>query len=665
MSQHRGASTIAAALLVVASSAPALSAAPAPEPRRPERRLQPVRPTPQRTVALRALSSCAETSSYLVEVAVETVLSARYSRWYILPWAGGAEGDGAGDRPADFSTTNNQEPGVDELDIVKTDGTHLYAVEGAELHALRSWPAEATRELSTVATPDFAHGLFLRSDRVLVASQIWSAEAELLRADGLTRFELLDVSDASDPRSLRTIDVQGWLVDARLLGSNLYAVVRSQVTLPDEMWELVWRDDLGLPELAWDADEAELERVLAIARSILSPLVAEMMGRSEVADLLPRMRDRAAGEPEGPVTALLGCEELYRPATAASLAVLSVMHFDLENDGPVSAVGLLADGWTIYSSADALYAAQSNSWWWWGWAPPAMVTTIHKFELAPEGEAPVRYAASGEVAGWILDQFAMSEHEGHLRVATTEFDWWWDTTDSEAPASTVTVLADDGRGSLEQVGRVDGLGPGERIFAVRFIGDTGYVVTFRQVDPLFTLDLADPAHPAVVGELEVTGFSSYLHPVGEDWLLAVGMEADDEGRVLGLAVSLFDVSDLARPRLAHRHLIAGDEGSWFWSEALADHHAFTFHRGVLSIPAYVSSAEGTFSGLIVLAVDPADGIRELGRIDHSDLGAGDPEPWMRRSVVIEDRLYSLSSAGVKVNDLRRPEIEYARVAFGE
>lgn len=659
MRQHTGALTIAAALLMVASSAPS------PEPRRPERRLQPVRPTPQGTVALRALSSCAETSSYLVEVAVDTVLSARYSRWYMLPWAGGAEGDGADDGPADFSTTNNQEPGVDEIDIIKTDGTHLYAVEGAELHAIESWPAEATREVATVATPDFAHGLFLRSDRVLVASQVWSAEADLLRADGLTRFELLDVSDASDPSSLRTIDVQGWLVDARLLGSDLYAVVRSQVELPDEVWELAWRDDLGLPELAWDADEAERERVLALARSILSPLVAEIMGRTEAADLLPRMRDRAAGEPEGPVTALLGCEELYRPATAASLAVLSVMHFNLENDGPVSAVGLLADGWTVYSSADALYAAQSNSWWWWGWAPPAMATTIHKFELAPEGAKPVRYAASGEVSGWILDQFAMSEHGGHLRVATTELDWWWDSTDDEAPASSVTVLADDGRGSLAQVGRVDGLGPGERIFAVRFIGDSGYVVTFRQVDPLFTLDLADPAHPAVVGELEVTGFSSYLHPIGEDWLLAVGMEADDEGRVLGLAVSLFDVSDPAHPRLAHRHLIEGDEGAWSWSEALADHHAFTYHRGVLAIPAYIGGAEESFSGLIVLAADPEGGIRELGRIDHDDLGPAGATAWMRRSVVIEDWIYSLSTAGLKVNDLYRPEVEVARVVFGE
>ena len=171
--------------------------------------------------------------------------------------------------------------------------------------------------------------------------------------------------------------------------------------------------------------------------------------------------------------------------------------------------------------------------------------------------------------------------------------------------------------------------------------------------------------PGVVGELEVTGFSSYLHPIGEDWLLAVGQEADEEGRVLGLAVSVFDVADLANPRLAHRYLIEGDDDTWSWSEALSDHHAFTYHRGVLSIPAYLSGAEGSFSGLLVLAVDPEEGIWEIGRIDHQDFGGADRHAWMRRSVFIEDAIYSLSSAGVKVNSLYNPEVELARVPFGE
>jgi uncharacterized secreted protein with C-terminal beta-propeller domain len=182
-----------------------------------------------------------------------------------------------------------------------------------------------------------------------------------------------------------------------------------------------------------------------------------------------------------------------------------------------------------------------------------MTTVLHKFELDPSLPEPVRYAASGQVKGWILDQFSMSEYDDFkgwildqfsmseyddfLRVASTEFDWWWGATPDVEPASSVTILADNGRGALREAGHVGGLGPGERIFAVRFMGPRGYVVTFEQIDPLFTLDLSDPTDPTVVGELEVTGFSSYLHPIGDDWLLAVGQEADEEGRVLGLGCS--------------------------------------------------------------------------------------------------------------------------------
>jgi len=635
-------------------------------PRIPDRRVRPI-PAADQSMALQALNDCAQAHTYLVEVAVERALGYRYNRWYIVPWAGGEGDRGAADVPSDYTTTNNQESGIDELDIVKTNGTHLYVTEGDTFHILQSWPAESTTELATVATGDAAQGLFLRGNRVLVASQSWNGDDGFLHDSGGTRLELYDVTHPSDPRVLRTIDIGGWLVDARLIDGDLYAVVRSQIELPAELWNLAQRDDLGLPDLPWDASDAERERILAEARAILAPHVVELMARIPIEDLLPQMRDRTPDDPAAPIRPLLECSSLYRPAKTSNWSVLSVIHLDIDETGQLSAVGLLADGWTVYASAASLYVAQTSDWWWWGWGwtPPEMTTAIHFFELDPSLPAPIRYAASGEVDGWLLDQFALAEYDGHLRVATTEFDWWWGTTNDEEPASSVTVLADDGWGNLRKVGHVGGLGPGEQIFAVRFMGTKGYVVTFKQVDPLYTLDLSDPTRPKVVGELKVTGFSSYLHPIGDDWLLTVGMEADEEGRVIGLAVSIFDVRDPANPTLAHRYLVESGDDTWSWSEALNDHHAFTYHRGVLSIPAYISGAEGRFSGLLVLAVDPEEGIHELGRVDHQDLGGGNYDPWMRRSVYIEDALYSLSSAGVKVNNLYNPDVELARVVFGE
>jgi uncharacterized secreted protein with C-terminal beta-propeller domain len=627
----------------------------------------PVKPVPQSTIALQALSSCDDVRSYLIEVAVERVLEYRYNWRFMLPWFGAEDGREAVDVPSDYTTTNTQEQGVDEIDIVKTNGTHLYAAEGGHLHVLRSWPAASTSELATVETPDDSSGLFLQDDRVLVASHVWSEEADFAFDSGGVRLELLDISEPSSPEVIRTIDIEGWLVDARLIDGDLYAVIRSYVELPAELWDLAWREDIGLPDLPWDASDAERQRVLAEARTILRPYVVEIVDRYPIDEMLPRYGDSGANNPLESIRPLVDCGSLWRPAQTSDWAILSVLHLDLDQDGPVTAAGLIADGWTVYASQANLYVAQtSDSWlWWWGWAPAKMATVIHKFRLDPTSPDPVQYVASGEVDGWILDQFSMSEYDDHLRVAATEFDWWWGATPDAEPASSVSVLADDGSGNLHEVGHVGGLGPGERIFAVRFIRSKGYVVTFEQIDPLYTLDLSEPTQPKVVGELDVTGFSSYLHPIGEDWLLAVGQEADEEGRVLGLAVSVFDVADLANPRLAHRYLIEGDDDTWSWSEALSDHHAFTYHRGVLSIPAYLSGAEGSFSGLLVLAVDPEEGIWEIGRIDHQDFGGADRHAWMRRSVFIEDAIYSLSSAGVKVNSLYNPEVELARVPFGE
>jgi uncharacterized secreted protein with C-terminal beta-propeller domain len=639
-----------------------------PSPRTPTRRVRTAKPVIH-SDSLQTLKNCDEVYSYLIDVAVEQVLDYHYNylRWGPV-WSGGGGTPSVPEEPSDFTTTNTQGQGVDELDIVKTNGTHLYATEGSRLHILRSWPAESTSELAEVATGGYSSGLFLHGDRVLTVSQRWSGNPDFLLQQSVTRLELIDVSDPLSPVVLRTINVEGRLVDARLVEGDLYVVVRSDINFPRELWDLAWREDIGLPNLTRDAADDERERILAEARAIVKPFVYEVMVGFPLDDMLPLLRDKT---PFGPYTAprqLLDCGSIFRPAQVSDRSILSVLHLDLDEGGPVTATGLIADGRTVYASKSNLYVAQTSGKrsWWGDWTPEKMTTVIHRFGLEPSSTEPVRYVASGKVDGWLLDQFSMSEFEGHLRVATSDFDRWWGTIPAEEQSSSVTILRDDGWGKLREVGHVGGLGPGERIFAVRFMGTKGYVVTFEQIDPLYTLDLTDPTEPKVIGELKVTGFSSYLHPIGDDWLLAVGQEADEEGRIIGMAVSIFDVRDLAEPKLVHRYLIEDEDDTWSGSEALDDHHAFTFHRGVLSIPVYIGGHErGWFVGLLVLAVDPEDGIWELGRIDHQDLGKSDEHVWMRRSVYIEDAIYSLSSAGVKVNSLHNPEVELAKVPFQE
>jgi len=305
----------------------------------------------------------------------------------------------------------------------------------------------------------------------------------------------------------------------------------------------------------------------------------------------------------------------------------------------------------------------------------------------------------------------MDEHEGNLRVATTDWNsWGWGEgdvatgtdggtaeagsgstdpapppteTEPTEPGSNVFVLAQQGA-DLVTVGEVRGIAPGEQIYAARFMGDTGYVVTFRQTDPLFVLDLSEASSPTVVGELHVNGYSSYLHPMEDGYLLAVGMDGEADGTINGFAVSLFDVRDPTAPARVDQLTVSSD--NWSWSESLWDHHAFTFHDGVLSVPIYTydyddaTGAWDGFSGMLVAGVDTA-GVTELGRVDHADLVGDseclwDAEEWgydpcadsywyanMRRSVVIDGNLYSISDYGVKVTDQDDPATEVARVLF--
>ncbi len=651
-------------------------------------------PINDRSAALSRFGDCADVKSYVSDAWLETIVQARYGGYgrYAAEDAASDAGSldaGAGDGPSDYSETNNQEAGVDEPDIVKTDGNYVYVVQQArpELTVVKSWPIDDAEVVGTLPLEGWPMSMFLHEDRAVVFSYIYSDYDERGQSDSpyrdgfATRLTLVDLSDRTAPVVERTVDVEGWMASARLIEDDLYVVFDSQAWVPTEVWELTWDEDLDLPEMDWDAPDEVQEAARIEARSILAPLVDDIVQATPTSELLPRQHVQVE---RGPLEAeeLVACADIYHPETVSSPGVLSVAHLDLADEAPeLTATGVMAAGWTVYASKRSLYVAQTSRWWWWGWGDLDLDTHIHRFELA--GDAS-RYAASGSVPGWLWSQFAMSEHDGHLRVATTDIDWWWGLREEEEEGANNVFVLDQ---SLRQVGAVTGFAPGEQIYAARFLGDEGYVVTFRQIDPLFTFDLSVPSAPRLMGELEMPGFSSYLHPVGDDHLLGVGMDGDEEGNIRGLSVNLFDVSDLTAPaRVAQRVLTSDD---WSWSAALWDHHAFTYHRDVLSLPVYTwdwdeSTGFGTgFSGMWSLAVGEST-LTELGKVGHADLvddseclyrwyDEGDERTracpddlWyasMRRSVVIEDNLLSISDYGIKITDLEDPSTEHARVLF--
>ncbi|MDH3189028.1 MAG: beta-propeller domain-containing protein, partial [Acidimicrobiia bacterium] len=297
-------------------------------------------------------------------------------------------------------------------------------------------------------------------------------------------------------------------------------------------------------------------------------------------------------------------------------------------------------------------------WDVWQWAregipeqqPESVTTDIHKFDISDP--AVTSYLATGTVDGYLLNQFAMDEHDGLLRVAsTTSPSWWGSGFESE---SLVSVLEDSGDGSLVEIGSVDGLGETEQIYSVRFMGDMAYVVTFRQTDPLYTIDLSDPAHPRVAGELKILGYSAYLHPVGDGLILGVGQDATDTGRVQGTQLSLFDVSDPSSPVRVDQVTLS--EGSS--SQAEYDHHAFLYWEpaGLAVVPIqqwnWDDEKEEVFFGAVGFSVE-GDELTEVRRFSHP---GGDSNEWdyraqITRSIVIGERLYTISAKGILASDL--------------
>ena len=348
---------------------------------------------------------------------------------------------------------------------------------------------------------------------------------------------------------------------------------------------------------------------------------------------------------------VVGCDDVRRPRAFSGLDLLSVLTIDLDRGlFSVDRDAILAGAQTVYASPDSLYVASrsySAAVEAGRGVPDGVRTQIHRYDA--RGSDVTTYRATGEVPGFVLGQYALSEYEDRLRVATTsEPAWLPDGRQLGESESRVMVLAEEA-GRLRAVGEVGGLGRGERIYAVRFLGPRGYVVTFRQTDPLYTLDLADPTAPRVRGELKLLGYSAYLHPVSEDRLLGVGQDATEQGRTTGAQLSLFDVADPARPRrVAQLGLGTGSTAA-----AELDPHAFLFwaptRLAVLPVQQVAGDGGPGFTGAAGVRVD-RDALTAVGRLAHP-ARAGHGVPPVGRAVVVGTRLHTLSHDGLQTANL--------------
>ncbi len=589
----------------------------------------------------------------------------------------------------DYSGTNVQEAGVDEPDMVKTDGRTMYLVNRGMLQVI-DVSGDQPEQVASVPIGDAWNAqLMLHDDQLLVTTDSGSIIPFASERDAAatgdadhaadsddvampyggygTTLTSIDVSDPAEPVVQERLTLDGSIVNSRMVDGVVRVVVRTQAGI----------------NLPWAYPQTGGLRGNRVALAANRELIED----SEVEDWLPYfVHETADGDVDEGL--LLACDRVAHPEEFSGLGLLSVLTVDLDSgslEPGRDGVGILASGDTVYASTDHLYVATTR-WIDWERISPSqhdsrlseISTEIHAFDITNPRAAD--YLGSGEVPGTLLSQWAMSEHDGHLRVASTIGDPWGGR--GRSPSESLVTVLEVGDGHLAEVGQVAGLGLTETIFAVRFMGDVGYVVTFRQTDPLYTLDLRDPTDPQVTGELKIMGYSAYLHPMGDELLLGVGQDADEMGRTKGMQLSLFDVSDPAAPAVLDQVDLTDS-----YSEVEHDHHAFLHWpaTGLTAVPFqrwFDWSRErpqdlGPTSGVLTFTVARDVGITETGMLSHlgpylRDLGLEDAyarddgedpyeyedriwhyryETQIRRSMVIGDRLLTVSDVGVAVNDL--------------
>jgi len=500
----------------------------------------------------------------------------------------------------DYSKTNIQVEGVDEADIVKTDGEYVYVISGQKVVIVRAYPAEEATVLSKIVVNGTLQQLFINRERLVVFYEngSWN-QAE-------TIIDIYDISDRTNPMFNSEVAVDGQYFSSRMIGDYVYVIVRKAA--------LFVEDEVTLPQI-YSGGEWKAIPANEIYYSVIT-------------------------------------DYGYIFTTIASVNIFEGQNTPTDKT--------ILSGWAtnIYVSLENAFLAIGNE----------DATFLHRIHVE-NGEISV--AANGKVSGYVINQFSMDEHEGYFRIATTSQM----TSLPEEPApilhlqNNVYILNME----LEIVGRLENVAPGEKIHSARFMGGICYLVTFRKVDPFFVIDLSDPYAPKILGELEITGYSDYLHLYDENHVIGVGKEtvAAEEGDFSwyqGVKISFFDVTNMSEPKELAKYEI-GDRGTD--SPVLSDHKAFLFNKekNLLVIPVSVAKidesqypneippyayGEIVWQGAYVFTISLTNDEKLVlrGTITHVENGnVHDSSHHIIRALYIGEVLYTISNSKIKMNSL--------------
>lgn len=589
-----------------------------------------------------------------------------------------AAADGISSSPTDFSTTNIQVEGVDEADLLKTDGNYIYTISDNILYIVKAYPGEDAEVVSSVKFDSNPSSLFILGDKLAVFGNDYNyydyiKDKKIGTVSGMSFFKIYDISDRTKPKLEKDYKFEGNYFRGRMKGDYVYFITTTYpqnrkinpmpIILEDNTLRTIPIDNIYYYDI--DYDYPMFVNVNVIDMGDVSQKV-----------------NSASIVVEGSQEMYMSNDNIYVTYTKylneydiQKQIVMDLFDANITDDERALIAKIQSTDNDILSK----YEKEQKIWQVYE-RHMAMLSNDQQQQLQDDAEAilkkrletlktfeytiinkisfdgpKVRPAENGKVYGHINNQFSMDERDNVLRIATTISPRWsrFEQTSTQSSNSVYTLDKD-----LKQLDEIEDLAKGEQIYSTRFIGDRLYMVTFRRVDPFFVIDLSDPEDIKELGKLKIPGFSRYLHPYDKNTIIGIGQDATESGRTTGLKISLFDVSDVEHPKEVAKYVT--DE-KYAQSSALWEHKAFLFskEKNLLVIPVYsynYQKSSDNYNGAFVFDIT-SDEIELRGLIDHSMASDSSYywQPAVERSLYIENMLYTKSKKLLRINSLETLE----------
>ena len=611
-----------------------------------------------------------------------------------------AGSDGSiGGETVDYSETNIQVQGVDEPDIVKTDGTYIYLVSKTVVYIIRAYPADEAEIISEISFEHTVNNIFINEDRLVVFLDKYNSYDEYEDGEKIkiidwfysstTKINIYDISDRSEPELKKEVEVAGSFFNARMIGdyvylitnqytNNIFRVDQAETVVPQVIVDGMVHDipisDIFIVDMPMNNDQ--FTHVVSINIKDESKELVDKIYTLGFSQQMYVSKNNIYFSYQTNYNDYHLMQEIIDEVVMPVITedvrqdIVDVRDFPLPDYQKTTVINWLLESYYQTLGSDKRTYIQFEI------QKRISRTIIHKISI-DKGE--ILYKCNGSVPGRILNQFSMDENDGLLRVAT-QTDGYYNLDIKKC--SNVYVLDEN----LDLVGILEKIAPGENMHSARFMGEKAYLVTFKNIDPLFVIDLSDPENPEILGELKIPGYSDYLHPYDENHLIGVGIEVDssiDEDKIhaedsvyytalQGVKIAIFDVTDPSNPKEISKVTI-GDRGSS--TPVLNDHKAFLFDREkellVIPVTEYENFEESVrigvrsdysktpFQGAYVFNINLKDGFDLIGKITHVENQKETDDSryyynWdslITRSLFINDSLYTISNNMLKINDI--------------